>query len=398
MAKRIFYISNRDLLQGKARADAIVIIQTCYALARQGNDVTLITPSYVETRNIPDTEIWKHFDIPPGIFRHIRLPSHLDEGRSPFRTRISKFFYHLLYSFVILFITVKERSGNVVLISRDVISSYPYIFVLWPLKWIKKAVFLLELHDPAKGRAQRLLYKLADGVLCTTEITRKKLVSDAGIKSSRIIIVRNGFNPSTYITSDSKQMIRGKLGLPNDKRIVMYTGKVAYPFSEIEMILESAAKLPDVFFVFVGGREGPVSKWNGYCNDRGIKNALFTGFVNPSDIGNYQLAADILMIYYPGNLSVADSVCPTKMVEYMATGNNIISVDFPTIREVLRDGENAYLIPPDKHERLTETIKKVFNEPESSASMAKKAKADSAKYSWDNRALRITEFIEEVQA
>jgi hypothetical protein len=104
---------------------------------------------------------------------------------------------------------------------------------------------------------------------------------------------------------------------------------------EIRLILQAAQALPGLLFVLVGGRPVNIRPLKRFCLENGIMNVIFTGLVEPGLVPGYQLSADILLMCYPGDWPIRDSMSPTKMMEYMAAGNPIISVNFAPICEVL---------------------------------------------------------------
>ena len=68
---------------------------------------------------------------------------------------------------------------------------------------------------------------------------------------------------------------------------------------------------------------------------------------------------------------------PLKVFEYMAAGKPVLASDIPALREILRDGETALLLPP--------------GEPEAwAAALGARARAVFlSEYTWDARAARI---------
>jgi glycosyltransferase involved in cell wall biosynthesis len=55
--------------------------------------------------------------------------------------------------------------------------------------------------------------------------------------------------------------------------------------------------------------------------------------------------------------------CPMKLVEYMAMGRCIVAPNQPNIRELVRDGVNARLFPPENYGRAVELIAELVNSP-----------------------------------
>jgi glycosyltransferase involved in cell wall biosynthesis len=48
---------------------------------------------------------------------------------------------------------------------------------------------------------------------------------------------------------------------------------------------------------------------------------------------------------------IATWMSPLKIFEYMSHGKAIVASDLPVLREILADGHNALLVPPDDIER-----------------------------------------------
>lgn len=82
-----------------------------------------------------------------------------------------------------------------------------------------------------------------------------------------------------------------------------------------------------------------------------------------------------------------------KLFEYLASGTPIVASDLPINKEVLRDKENALLFKADDPKALAQTIKTVFRNPKLANKIGKNALQDSQKYSYENRAKKIIDFL-----
>ena len=78
-----------------------------------------------------------------------------------------------------------------------------------------------------------------------------------------------------------------------------------------------------------------------------------------------------------------------KLFEYMAAGRPIVACDVPALREVLRHGENAWLVAPDDPRSLAEGIRTVLDDQALAARLAERAASDVRARTWEARAARI---------
>jgi glycosyltransferase involved in cell wall biosynthesis len=80
---------------------------------------------------------------------------------------------------------------------------------------------------------------------------------------------------------------------------------------------------------------------------------------------------------------------PMKLFEYMAAGMPIVATDLPSLREVLRHGENAWLVAPGNAKALVEGICRVLCDGGLAQRIADQARHDAQQYSWQQRASTI---------
>jgi len=69
-----------------------------------------------------------------------------------------------------------------------------------------------------------------------------------------------------------------------------------------------------------------------------------------------------LLTYYSREDHIyPDLNLPAKIAEYMATGNIIVTADWPAVRTLLDEG-NSFLVPPDSVEALERTIRGIIQD------------------------------------
>jgi glycosyltransferase involved in cell wall biosynthesis len=381
---RLYYISPRDIL--KARVDPIMIMKTCDKFIDNGINVTLVYPNYFRRNNLKKSEIWNAYQIFPNKFNLLKLPTILWDNVPVFWMRFNKFFFNLIVSLFLLikFIFSFNSSINIIY-SKCLISALPYILILNPFKNFLNIRLVFELHTFRNNSKHRFVLKYQDNIICISESLRKIMCDSIKYNIEKTDIARHSVNPMDY-DNKTKEFCRKECNLPDGKFIITYTGKVYYGMKEIDYIIETAKLLKDIIFIIVGGKEDEIQKFIEKCNSEEIKNVLFPGFVNMEKVQQYQIASDVLVLYYPGDWPIKDFLSPGKMIEYMATGNAIITVNFKALTEVLINEQNALVIEPDNPQLLAEAISRLKNDTVLLKNISKNAKKDSFKYSWDLRA------------
>lgn len=206
---------------------------------------------------------------------------------------------------------------------------------------------------------------------------------DKGIPQEKLLELHDGFDAACFEHETSKSDARDQTGLPQDIKIALYMGSL-YADREIENILRLAERMPDLHFVVVGGSTSEKEALIAIADRRGQKNIVFLGSVNHSDVPTYLFSADILLMTWSRKVKTIEFCSPLKLFEYMAAGRIIVGHGFSTIREVLTDGENAYLADPDMPEELYLKMRQAADEL--TDEFGRKARRLAfQKYSWESR-------------
>jgi glycosyltransferase involved in cell wall biosynthesis len=211
-----------------------------------------------------------------------------------------------------------------------------------------------------------------------------------GVPREKCLVAHDGVDLERFTPMRSKNEARSAAGLPNAKPIVCYAGHL-YSGRGTEELLSCAREMKEVLFVFAGGSERDVSKFKERAAALKLDNARFTGFVPNGEMAGYLFAADVLAMPYNSDTGSARFMSPMKMFEYMAAGRPIVATRFPSVCEVLRDGENAILVEPGNASALKSGLERALR-PEAEM-LGSRAREDVTEFTWRTRAERILGFL-----
>jgi glycosyltransferase involved in cell wall biosynthesis len=124
----------------------------------------------------------------------------------------------------------------------------------------------------------------------------------------------------------------------------------------------------------------------------------FVGMVEPSRVSGLLAKGDVLVLPSVGAGPAVNYTSPLKLFEYMAAGKPIVASNLPSIREVLRDGENAVLVEPGSPTALTSGLRRVLEDRKLAERIASRAFDEVAEHSWDCRAERVEALLNEVMS
>jgi glycosyltransferase involved in cell wall biosynthesis len=60
--------------------------------------------------------------------------------------------------------------------------------------------------------------------------------------------------------------------------------------------------------------------------------------------------------------NVVQGCCPLKVIEYMAAGRPIVASNLPVVRELVREGRDALLVPPDAPDALADAMLRILDD------------------------------------
>lgn len=367
MAKKILYIANARIPTEKAHG--LQIIRMCEAFVKKGAEVTLLVP---KRKNFIQENAFNYYGVnPKSKFNVVKLPI-LDTIKFG---KLGFLFITLQFAFLSKIYSL-FRKYDLVFTRDEFIASSQIL--------IGKKVFW-ESHTGSYNIWAKLSLRFSKKIIVISN-GLKRFYIDKKIKENKIVVLHDGIRLEDFNIEDDKEDIRKRLYLPKpEEKIIMYTGHL-YDWKGVHVLAEAATKLSNFNFVFIGGTEKDVKSFK--SKYKNYKNIQVLGHKKNDLIPYYLKAADLLIIPNSKKSIVSRSfTSPMKMFEYMASEVPIIYSDLPSMKEVLNDS-NAIFFESDNSDSLVSRIKEVFSGDfeEEVGQLAKKAKKDVEKYTWNNRA------------
>ena len=210
-----------------------------------------------------------------------------------------------------------------------------------------------------------------------------------GIAPASLLVAHNGAAPRA--TPPAKAEARSRLGLPADRPIAAYAGRLN-GLKGLDQLFALARLRPDTLFLMIGSEgDGPVER-----EAAGFANVRTVGWQLPDALPSWLSAADVLLIP-PARAPLErhrNCVLPLKLYAYLAAARPILAPVAPDTAELLRDGENALLVPPDDPALAAAALDRIFADPALARRVSDNAHRLSQGLTWDARAARIADFLE----
>ncbi|MBO4350638.1 MAG: glycosyltransferase [Proteobacteria bacterium] len=227
------------------------------------------------------------------------------------------------------------------------------------------------------------------GIALHSEYARQSYI-DFGMPEDKLLTAHNGFNPDLFKPVLSQSEAKAKAGIESEQPLALYAGRMD-PEKGIGSLIDLAEQTPECNFIFIGSHgHGPLEE----RMDK-LPNVQYTGWVSPDELTQFYYAADILMLplttlMYKKN---GNTVLPIKLYSYFAAGRAIFAASAPDVTELLKDGENARLVPQGDAEAAIEKFHELVHSQELRDHLAEGARISSMSLTWDARAELLDGFI-----
>ncbi|MEK7590067.1 MAG: glycosyltransferase family 4 protein [Patescibacteria group bacterium] len=364
---KLIYISNSRIPTEKAYG--VQIVKMCEAFAKNGIDVTLLIP---KRRSNTDKDLFSYYGVAP-IFKIKKLPViDLIGYKIPFAFMLAILTFAISASVFLLF-----SNRKAVLYTRGEIP-------LFLVKFLPKHFSLFwETHiKPSNMKRYAGVIKRSSGLIVVTKYYKKELKDAYNIDENKILYIADGVDIDKFNVKDEKSKVRKYLKLPQDKKIILYSGS-NIEWKGLNTLYEATNMLSDDYLVVLMGNHSRSER----------SNILYTGHRPYTEMPMWMKASDAFILTGTKKNNISNFyTSPLKMFEYMSSGSPIVASDILSFRDILNE-KNSVLVAPDDPKEMADGIKIVCEDDELARRISSNALSDVAKYSWINRAKNIEDFI-----
>lgn len=197
----------------------------------------------------------------------------------------------------------------------------------------------------------------ADAVVTLSD-ELKKLVAALGVTETRIRTILNGVDGGKFTLLD-RSACRARLGIPGGGRVILSVGALVerkghHRLMHAVRTLASAQKVA----LYVVGAPGQEGDYSGVLHriiaEHRLANVHLVGRVDHETLADWYGAADLFCLATEGE------GCPNVVLEALSCGTPVVATDVGSIREVIREGENGFIVRARDRQSLRAAIERAL--------------------------------------
>lgn len=352
-------------------------LNTVAALGRQGCEVTLLAPRRPADPSLAADEVAAYFDVQAN-FAFVQLP---------WRWVSPQAVPSLLW-------LRRALRDPLVGTAEVLLSRIPAMLAVGSASPIPFATDHYRPWPDDLPVLRPLIRHTARAPLCLGTILHSSFAAQSyhrcGIPDEQLLVAHNGADLNRFKPRQTSAEARHALGLDPARPLVVYAGRINRS-KGLEQVLALAQMRPQVAFVLVGSeQDGAIEQ-----AARGCENVTIVPWQDPRDLPTWLYAADVLVVP-PSRAPLerfGNCVLPLKLFAYLAAGRLILAPRSPDTADLLRHGENAWLIEPEVPALAAEALDLLLGDAALAARLGASALRDAEGLSWDTRASRIADFL-----
>ena len=355
--------------------------QQLKALRQQSVEVTVIAP-------IP----WHHFSKLPE--REIIDGFNVYHPRYFVMPKIGRSLYGFLFTMSLL-PKIKKLYKE---LKFDMILStwaYPDAFGSYLIAKALKKSIVIKIHGTDINLYTRyfLRRKMIAWALSNSDKTisvsdaLKEEITKIGVPSNKIVVIPNGINTELFKPMDQLEC-RRVVGLPLDKKIILYAGNFEY-VKGVDMLIDAFGGLlqlrDDTLLVLLG--DG--SFYKKLREKAEVFNmesrVIFAGRIKHDAMRYYMNASDVFC------LPSRSEGCPNVVLEAMACGKPVVATKVGGIPELVSDSNFGILVTPENPRYLTDALKEALDKKWDYKEIA----LHVSKFTWVENAKKLSQVLKD---
>lgn len=248
---------------------------------------------------------------------------------------------------------------------------------------------LVMAHNNQK-KVQKLLQRIKSvDFLLVISYSLKQFFIQKGFPQNRIEVINMFVDTSRF---DGLQKT-------TTRKYIAYCGNVSYDKDGVNILIESFAEFHKHYSdysleIYGHGVGNSIQELSKLAQEKGISDCIvFTGAIPYEQIPQKLVNATILALSRPDNLQNQNGF-PTKLGEYLMSGNPVVVTSVGEIPLYLRDGFSGYLARPDNVDSFVSKLCQAANDLSKDTEVARRGKSIAMKeFSYRIQTKKALDFI-----
>ena len=237
----------------------------------------------------------------------------------------------------------------------------------------------------------KLVLKNADAVIALTEDMKMEIQK---ICDKEIYVIPNGIDLKRF-ENLSREGVRRRLKITGEQKIIMFVGTLRsvkglkYLIQAMDIIKQKDAEVK-LMLVGDGEERQDLEK---LVKELDLEDrVIFVGKVFNEKVPEYMAASDVFVLP-----SLSESFGIVNL-EAMASGLPIVATKVGGLSEIVKDGENGFLVEPKNPEQIAKKVLLILENDKLRKKISKNNKEEVKKYTWDEIANRLEKIYSGVLA
>jgi len=364
-------------------------LNMCYALANFC-DLTFLSTNV--SKKVFNQKL-KDFGISQN-FRHIKFWSLLIGNN-----KYIELFFRLIFQFQSYLHVILNKYDFIY--TRDF--SFLYFVSLLPKTLRPKTKIIFETHKVYHLSSKKVSFEqekkalsVADFTISITDGIKQDLKDKFQIKNIKTL--PDGVNLDFFQKIEAEKDLKQKYGIKENEKIVIYTWSFK-DWKWVDTLIHSAkfVQHDNVKILIVGGKDKEIAEKQKMAKRLWISDKIiFQWFLPQREIVKLLKISNIWVIPNNKTLIWEKYTSPLKVFEYMACWLPIIASNLPSMKEVLKQNQNALFFESENPQELAHKINYLIKNEYLMQSMWKNNKDIINQYSWQSRAQKIFDIIKKL--
>lgn len=246
------------------------------------------------------------------------------------------------------------------------------------------------------ARLQRAALRGADRVIAISPEVEQLL--RATVPSARIVTIPNAVDARRFspATPDRKHELRQRLGLPRDRTLLLYIGRLSRA-KGVAMLVQAAPQLmvhdPRLCLVIVGSGRGSFddceAELSDYVRAQRLESSVLMHAATDR-VPDYLQAADLCI--FPSDYEGFG----VGLIEALATGTPVVSTPVGVARELVRHGETGFAFPIRDAAAMVAAIETALGARSAWPEIGRRAREAIEPYELDSVVMRYEQLCRQV--